>query len=116
MSNSSVCPLQARKEEKSRKSLARSHETYRLLRRKNLIVEAVRSLKIIEGLFPSVCLKLLSVHLKGSKGANGKCQHAVFLQVTEDNQRRRETGWIQLKVLQEDYFTSRPRAVQRRLA
>lgn len=29
-----------------------------------MIVEAVRSLKIIEGLFPSVCLKLLSVHLK----------------------------------------------------
>ncbi|KAF7662374.1 hypothetical protein LDENG_00237400 [Lucifuga dentata] len=30
----------------------RNHETYRLLRRKNLIVEAVRTLKIIEGLFP----------------------------------------------------------------
>lgn len=29
----------------------RSHETYRLLRRKNLIVEAVCNLRIIEGLF-----------------------------------------------------------------
>lgn len=36
---------------KDSKSGERSHETYRLLRRKNLIVEAVRNLKIIEGLF-----------------------------------------------------------------
>ncbi|KAM9363755.1 general transcription factor 3C polypeptide 1 [Symphorus nematophorus] len=41
-----------RKRKKYRKPVERSHETYRLLRRKNLIVEAVRSFKIIEGLFP----------------------------------------------------------------
>lgn len=55
-SNRSLPLLQAPKRGKPRKSLERSHETYRLLRRKNLIVEAVRSFKIIEGLFPSVCL------------------------------------------------------------
>ncbi|XP_028268672.1 general transcription factor 3C polypeptide 1 [Parambassis ranga] len=33
-------------------TMQRSHETYRLLRRKNMIVEAVRNLKIVEGLFP----------------------------------------------------------------
>lgn len=39
---------------KAKKVGERSHETFRLLRRKNLIVEAVRSFKVIEGLFPSV--------------------------------------------------------------
>ncbi|KAM9857030.1 general transcription factor 3C polypeptide 1 [Aulostomus maculatus] len=38
--------------DKKQRSMERSHETYRLLRRKNLIVEAVHSFKIIEGLFP----------------------------------------------------------------
>nr|XP_020499344.1 LOW QUALITY PROTEIN: general transcription factor 3C polypeptide 1 [Labrus bergylta] len=36
----------------SKRALDRSHETYRMLKRKNLIVEAVRNLKIIEGTFP----------------------------------------------------------------
>lgn len=49
--------LQAPKQKKHRSSLERSHETYRLLRRKNLIVEAVHNFKIIEGLFPSVGLQ-----------------------------------------------------------
>lgn len=49
--------LQAPKQKKHRSSLERSHETYRLLRRKNLIVEAVHNFKIIEGLFPSVDLQ-----------------------------------------------------------
>lgn len=48
---------QAPKQKKHRSSLERSHETYRLLRRKNLIVEAVHNFKIIEGLFPSVGLQ-----------------------------------------------------------
>lgn len=48
--NSSVHLLQGSKPEKS-------HQTYRLLKRKNLIVEAVHNLKIIDGLFPSVNLK-----------------------------------------------------------
>ena len=34
--------------------LERSHETYRLLKRKNMIVEVVRSVKIVEGLYASV--------------------------------------------------------------
>uniref|UniRef100_UPI0037E74EBE general transcription factor 3C polypeptide 1 n=1 Tax=Semicossyphus pulcher TaxID=241346 RepID=UPI0037E74EBE len=41
-----------RRNKRPRKSVERSHETYRLLRRKNLIVEAVRNFKIIEGTFP----------------------------------------------------------------
>lgn len=39
---------------KGEKYFERSHQTFRLLRRKNLIVEAVRNFKIIEGLFQSV--------------------------------------------------------------
>lgn len=39
---------------KGEKYFERSHQTYRLLRRKNLIVEAVRNFKVIEGLFQSV--------------------------------------------------------------
>lgn len=39
--------------------LQRSHETYRLLKRKNMIVEAIQSFKIIGGFFPSVLFLLL---------------------------------------------------------
>lgn len=41
-------------QEKGERSSERTHQTYRLLRRKNLIVEAVRNFRIIEGLFQSV--------------------------------------------------------------
>uniref|UniRef100_UPI003AAA6387 general transcription factor 3C polypeptide 1 n=1 Tax=Centroberyx gerrardi TaxID=166262 RepID=UPI003AAA6387 len=48
-------PKQKASSRQSKRSLSnqveRPHETYRLLRRKNMIVEAVRSLKIIEGLY-----------------------------------------------------------------
>jgi len=40
--------------QKSKTPMDRSHETYRLLRRKNLIVEMVHGVKIVEGLYPSV--------------------------------------------------------------
>uniref|UniRef100_A0A3Q1AI97 B-block binding subunit of TFIIIC domain-containing protein n=1 Tax=Amphiprion ocellaris TaxID=80972 RepID=A0A3Q1AI97_AMPOC len=63
MSQGSVC-------EKSKKSLRNSHETYRLLRRKNLIVEAVRNFKIIEGLFP--LQKIINDEEKQS-GVSSKC-------------------------------------------
>ncbi|KAM9792810.1 general transcription factor 3C polypeptide 1 [Neosynchiropus ocellatus] len=36
----------------AKKSLDKSKETYRVLRRKNIIIEAVQSLKIVEGVFP----------------------------------------------------------------
>lgn len=39
------------KMQKQRNACERTHETYRLLRRKNLIVEAVHNFKIIDGLF-----------------------------------------------------------------
>ncbi|XP_027139206.1 general transcription factor 3C polypeptide 1 isoform X2 [Larimichthys crocea] len=68
----------ARKDEKSRKSLARSHETYRLLRRKNLIVEAVRSLKIIEGLFP--LQKIINDEEK-QDGFSSKCCRKTILRL-----------------------------------
>ena len=61
-SNRSIHLLQT---PRCKKFLDQSHETYRLLRRKNLIVEAVRNFRIIEGLFPSVCLEsyqLVSKH------------------------------------------------------
>lgn len=61
-SNRSIRLLQT---PRCKKFLDQSHETYRLLRRKNLIVEAVRNFRIIEGLFPSVCLEsyqLVSKH------------------------------------------------------
>lgn len=41
---------------KQRTSSERTHETYRLLRRKNMIVEAVHNFKIIDSLFQSVHL------------------------------------------------------------
>lgn len=41
---------------KQRNSSERTHETYRLLRRKNMIVEAVHNFKIIDSLFQSVPL------------------------------------------------------------
>lgn len=40
--------------QKQRNSSERTHETYRLLRRKNMIVEAVHNSKIIDSLFQSV--------------------------------------------------------------
>lgn len=51
----SILFLQARK--KSKRSSARSQETYRLLRRRNLIIESVHTFRIIEGLHQSVGFK-----------------------------------------------------------
>ncbi|XP_047435192.1 general transcription factor 3C polypeptide 1-like [Mugil cephalus] len=51
-------------------TLMRTHETYRLLRRKNLIVEAIRNLKIIEGLFP--LQKMINDEEK-QDGVSSKC-------------------------------------------
>ncbi|KAM4595765.1 general transcription factor 3C polypeptide 1 [Fundulus diaphanus] len=48
----------------------RSHETYRLLKRKNLIVEAIRNFKIIEGLFP---LQKIINEAEKQDGVNSKC-------------------------------------------
>ncbi|XP_040001751.1 general transcription factor 3C polypeptide 1 [Xiphias gladius] len=63
---------------KSRKSLKRSHETYRLLRRKNLIVEAVRNFKIIEGLFP--LQKMINDEEK-QDGVSSKCCKKTILRL-----------------------------------
>lgn len=88
-SNASVHLPQGPKREKYRKSSDRSHQTYRLLRRKNLIVEAVRDFKIIEGLFPLVCLEyyhLIPKHFITQLKSRQKCQCAIFHQSTEDDQ------------------------------
>ncbi|KAM6939477.1 general transcription factor 3C polypeptide 1 [Xenentodon cancila] len=56
----------------------RPHETYRLLKRKNLIVEAVRNLKIIEGLFP--LRKMISDEEK-QDGFSSKCCKKTILRL-----------------------------------
>ncbi|XP_070828041.1 general transcription factor 3C polypeptide 1 [Chaetodon trifascialis] len=71
-----VVQLQASTCKKSRKSLERSHETYRLLRRKNLIVEAVRKFKIIEGFFP--LLKMINNEEKQDGFSSKCCKKTIF--------------------------------------
>ncbi|XP_073327021.1 general transcription factor 3C polypeptide 1 isoform X3 [Pagrus major] len=61
-----------------KKSMERSHETYRLLRRKNLIVEAVRNFKIIEGLFP--LQKMINDEEK-QDGFSSKCCKKTILRL-----------------------------------
>ncbi|XP_041790222.1 general transcription factor 3C polypeptide 1 [Chelmon rostratus] len=73
-----VSQLQASTCKKSGKSLERSHETYRLLRRKNLIVEAVRKFKIIDGLFP--LLKMINDEEK-QDGFSSKCCKKTILRL-----------------------------------
>uniref|UniRef100_A0A3Q1G3K9 General transcription factor IIIC subunit 1 n=1 Tax=Acanthochromis polyacanthus TaxID=80966 RepID=A0A3Q1G3K9_9TELE len=65
--------------EKSKKSSKNSHVTYRLLRRKNLIVEAVRNFKIIEGLFP--LQKMINDEEK--TGFSSKCCRKTILRLIQ---------------------------------
>ncbi|XP_068582952.1 general transcription factor 3C polypeptide 1 [Cebidichthys violaceus] len=74
-----VCKPRARK--KSRRSVARSHETYRLLRRRNLIIEAVRSFRIIEGLFP---LQRIINDEEKQDGMNTKCCRKTILRLVDN--------------------------------
>uniref|UniRef100_A0A3B3DUL6 Ral transcription factor IIIC subunit 1 n=1 Tax=Oryzias melastigma TaxID=30732 RepID=A0A3B3DUL6_ORYME len=48
----------------------KTHETYRGLKRKNLIVEAVQNLKVIEGCFP---LQKMIINEEKEDGINSKC-------------------------------------------
>ncbi|XP_023257018.1 general transcription factor 3C polypeptide 1 isoform X3 [Seriola lalandi dorsalis] len=73
-----VCEGQSPSPKKPRKSLERSHETYRLLKRKNLIVEAVRNFKIIEGLFP--LQKMINDEEK-QDGVSSKCCKKTILRL-----------------------------------
>ncbi|XP_033480322.2 general transcription factor IIIC subunit 1 [Epinephelus lanceolatus] len=75
-----VCTPQAPPRKKSHKVWERSHETYRLLRRKNLIVEAVNSLKIIEGLFP--LQKIINDDEK-QVGSSSKCCRKTILRLVD---------------------------------
>ncbi|XP_041838036.1 general transcription factor 3C polypeptide 1-like [Melanotaenia boesemani] len=58
----------------------RIHETYRLLKRKNLIVEAVQKMQIIEGLFP--LLKIISDEEK-QDGFSSKCCKKTVLRLVQ---------------------------------
>uniref|UniRef100_A0A8C0F2T3 General transcription factor IIIC subunit 1 n=1 Tax=Bubo bubo TaxID=30461 RepID=A0A8C0F2T3_BUBBB len=51
-------------------SVERSHETYRLLKRRNLIVEAVRNLRLIESLFT---LQKMVMDQEKQEGVSTKC-------------------------------------------
>ncbi|XP_056136206.1 general transcription factor 3C polypeptide 1-like [Lampris incognitus] len=67
----SVAPnFTTKKTSSQRRHMARPHETYRLLRRKNLIIETVRSLRIIEGLY--TLQKMISDEEK-QDGVSTKC-------------------------------------------
>ncbi|XP_070683568.1 general transcription factor 3C polypeptide 1 [Pempheris klunzingeri] len=68
----------ASKRKKCKNPMERSHETYRLLRRKNLIIEAVRNLKIIEGLFP--LQKMINEEEK-QDGVSSKCCRKTILRL-----------------------------------
>ncbi|KFQ15340.1 General transcription factor 3C polypeptide 1, partial [Leptosomus discolor] len=61
-----------KKKEKRSKATAveRSHETYRLLKRRNLIVEAVRNLRLIESLFT---LQKMVMDQEKQEGVSTKC-------------------------------------------
>ncbi|NXE90769.1 TF3C1 factor, partial [Menura novaehollandiae] len=63
-----------RSQKKERRSRAtaveRSHETYRLLKRRNLIVEAVRNLRLIESLF---ILQKMVMDQEKQEGVSTKC-------------------------------------------
>uniref|UniRef100_A0A3B5MPJ3 Uncharacterized protein n=1 Tax=Xiphophorus couchianus TaxID=32473 RepID=A0A3B5MPJ3_9TELE len=58
--------------------LQRSHETYRLLKRKNMIVEAIQSFKIIEGFFP---LQKIINDAEKKDGVNSKCCKKTVLRL-----------------------------------
>ncbi|XP_071360613.1 general transcription factor 3C polypeptide 1 [Trachinotus anak] len=73
-----VCEDQALSPKKSQKSSKKTHETYRLLRRKNLIVEAVRNFKVIEGLFP--LQKMINEEEK-QDGVSSKCCKKTILRL-----------------------------------
>ncbi|KAM8878595.1 general transcription factor 3C polypeptide 1 [Spinachia spinachia] len=73
-----ICKPQAR--EKSTRFLARSHETYRLLRRRNLIIEAVHNFKIVEGFF--LLQKIINEEEKND-GLNTKCCRKTVVRLVD---------------------------------
>nr|XP_019958712.1 PREDICTED: general transcription factor 3C polypeptide 1 [Paralichthys olivaceus] len=73
-----ICPQENTNRQKFQHFKQRSHETYRLLKRKNLIVEAVRNFKIIEGLFP--LQKMINDEEK-LEGVSSKCCKKTILRL-----------------------------------
>ncbi|KFP80729.1 General transcription factor 3C polypeptide 1, partial [Acanthisitta chloris] len=64
-----TCGLKKEKRSKAT-AVERSHETYRLLKRQNLIVEAVRNLRLIESLF---ILQKMVMDQEKQEGVSTKC-------------------------------------------
>uniref|UniRef100_A0A3B3YCK2 Uncharacterized protein n=1 Tax=Poecilia mexicana TaxID=48701 RepID=A0A3B3YCK2_9TELE len=64
--------------ERQRSTPTRSHETYRLLKRKNMIVEAIQSFKIIEGFFP---LQKIINDAEKKDGVSSKCCKKTVLRL-----------------------------------
>ncbi|XP_030315833.1 general transcription factor 3C polypeptide 1 isoform X2 [Calypte anna] len=64
-----IC-VQKKKKRSKAPAVERSHETYRLLKRRNLIVEAVRNLRLIESLFT---LQKMVMDQEKQEGVSTKC-------------------------------------------
>ncbi|NXH22316.1 TF3C1 factor, partial [Bucco capensis] len=80
------------KKEKRSKAAAveRSHETYRLLKRRNLIVEAVRNLRLIESLFT---LQKMVMDQEKQEGVSTKCCKKSIIRLV---QRLAQEGLLRL--------------------
>ncbi|XP_064886796.1 general transcription factor 3C polypeptide 1 isoform X1 [Columba livia] len=73
----------SQKKEKRSKATAveRSHETYRLLKRRNLIVEAVRNLRLIESLFT---LQKMVMDQEKQEGVSTKCCRKSIVRLVQN--------------------------------
>ncbi|XP_035036603.2 general transcription factor 3C polypeptide 1 [Hippoglossus stenolepis] len=92
-----VCPQEAPSRQKS-KIKKRSHETYRLLKRKNQIVEAVRSFKIIEGLYP---LQKMIHDEEKLEGVSSKCCKKTILRLVQTLSREGSLKFYTTTVIQD---------------
>ncbi|NXY88232.1 TF3C1 factor, partial [Alcedo cyanopectus] len=80
-----------KKEKRSKATaLERSHETYRLLKRRNLIVEAVRNLRLIESLFT---LQKMVMDQEKQEGVSTKCCKKSIIRLV---QRLAQEGLLRL--------------------
>uniref|UniRef100_A0A8D2ZF46 General transcription factor 3C polypeptide 1 n=1 Tax=Scophthalmus maximus TaxID=52904 RepID=A0A8D2ZF46_SCOMX len=84
---------------KSKQSVETTRETYRLLRRKNLIVEAVHSFKVIEGLFP--LQKMINDEEK-LDGVRFKCCKKTILRLVHSLSREGLLKMFTTTVIQDD--------------
>uniref|UniRef100_A0A8D3BQY2 B-block binding subunit of TFIIIC domain-containing protein n=1 Tax=Scophthalmus maximus TaxID=52904 RepID=A0A8D3BQY2_SCOMX len=98
-SNGSIRLIQVTCRKKSKQSVETTRETYRLLRRKNLIVEAVHSFKVIEGLFP--LQKMINDEEK-LDGVRFKCCKKTILRLVHSLSREGLLKMFTTTVIQDD--------------